>query len=93
MHDFTTRLGDVLSDSAFLGNFQLAPLLVYIWPPAFKAFRRIERNMAAIVKIFSVCMVVLIRVVGSLSLENYGGSVMPDDGSIHRRVENHGSIV
>ncbi|CAG0879152.1 unnamed protein product [Darwinula stevensoni] len=53
MQDFMNRLKEVLSDSGIVGNFQWVPLFVYLWPPALRASRLIDHNMAAIAKIFS----------------------------------------
>ncbi|CAG0897047.1 unnamed protein product [Darwinula stevensoni] len=46
-------LEEVFFDSSILGNFHLAPLLVFFWPPALRAYRRIHRNLAVITKVFS----------------------------------------
>ncbi|CAG0896475.1 unnamed protein product [Darwinula stevensoni] len=52
MQDFMNQCMEVVSDSSILGPFQLVPALVYLWPPALRASRRIDRNMAAISKRF-----------------------------------------
>ncbi|CAG0879149.1 unnamed protein product [Darwinula stevensoni] len=54
MQYFMKSLMEVFKDSSYIGNFQWVPLLVYLWPPALRASRRIDRNAAAIAKIFSV---------------------------------------
>ncbi|CAG0879151.1 unnamed protein product [Darwinula stevensoni] len=53
MQYFMKSLMEVFKDSSYIGNFQWVPLLVYLWPPALRASQRIDRNAAAIAKIFS----------------------------------------
>ncbi|CAG0898256.1 unnamed protein product [Darwinula stevensoni] len=52
MQDFMDRVLEVLNDSSLLGPIQWVPAFVYLWPPALKAYRRVNRNMAAISQIF-----------------------------------------
>ncbi|CAG0896473.1 unnamed protein product [Darwinula stevensoni] len=52
MQDFMNRFMQVVSDSALVGPIQWVPAFIYLWPPALRACRRIDSNMAAISKIF-----------------------------------------
>ncbi|CAG0907778.1 unnamed protein product, partial [Darwinula stevensoni] len=54
MQGMMIGLEEVFFDFCILGNFHLAPLLVFFWSPALRAYRRIQRNLAVITKVFSV---------------------------------------
>ncbi|CAG0903010.1 unnamed protein product [Darwinula stevensoni] len=53
MQGIVNKYNQVLADSRVLDGFHPAPNLVYLWPPALRAYRRIHRNMTTIKKTIS----------------------------------------
>ncbi|CAG0893259.1 unnamed protein product [Darwinula stevensoni] len=53
MQDIMIKIEEVFNDANHLRFFDLFPFLVYLWPPALRACRRMDRSVTTLSKIFS----------------------------------------